>query len=157
MKRIPMTAEGLARLKEELKRLKTVERPAVIRAIEEAREMGDINENAEFHAAKERQGFIEARLAEIEDKIRRAQVIEIEKLSGDRVQFGATVRLADVDSGQEKTYQIVGADESDAARGRLSVASPLSRGLIGKRIGDQVDITTPNGPKSFEILSISYK
>ena len=157
MEKIPMTAEGLERLKEELRRLKTEERPAVVRAIGTAREMGDISENAEYHAAKDHQGFIEARLGELEDKIRRAQVIEVEKLSGKRIQFGATVKLINEDGGKKETYRIVGADEADAAQGLLSIASPLARGLIGKEPGDSVEISTPGGIKAYEIRSVSYK
>jgi len=133
MTKIPMTAEGLVRLKDELRRLKSQERPAIIRAIEAARAHGDLSENAEYHAAKERQGFIEARVSELEHKISHAQVIEIAKLSGERVQFGAVVRLLEEDSGEEKEFRIVGADEADIATGLLSVASPLARGLVGKR------------------------
>lgn len=157
MDKIPMTPEGLTRIKEELKRLKTVERPAVIRAIGQAREMGDLSENAEYDSAKERQGFIEARVADMEEKLRRAQVIDVAKLSGKRVQFGATVTLLDLDSDVKKTYQIVGTDETDAAKGRISVASPLARGLIGKGPHDIVEIETPNGPKSYEIVKVRYR
>lgn len=157
MKKVPMTAEGLERLKEELRRLKTEERPAIIRAIEVARAHGDLSENAEYHAAKERQGFVEARLSELEDKISRAQVIEIDKLSGARIQFGAVVKVVDEDSGEEKEFRIVGADEADAAKGLLSVASPLARGLIGKEKGDQVEIHTPGGLRVYEVLAVSYK
>ena len=157
MTKIPMTAEGLARLRDELRRLKSQERPAIIRAIEAARAHGDLSENAEYHAAKERQGFIEARVSELEHKISRAQVIEIAKLSGERVQFGAVVRLLEEDSGEEKEFRIVGADEADIATGLLSVASPLARGLIGKRTGDEVEIAAPNGVRVYEILSVAYK
>ena len=157
MTKIPMTAEGLARLRDELRRLKSQERPAIIRAIEAARAHGDLSENAEYHAAKERQGFIEARVSDLEHKISRAQVIEIAKLSGERVQFGAVVRLLEEDSGEEKEFRIVGADEADIAKGLLSVASPLARGLIGKRTGDEVEIAAPNGVRVYEILSVAYK
>ena len=157
MTKIPMTAEGLVRLKDELRRLKSQERPAIIRAIEAARAHGDLSENAEYHAAKERQGFIEARVSELEHKISHAQVIEIAKLSGERVQFGAVVRLLEEDSGEEKEFRIVGADEADIATGLLSVASPLARGLIGKRTGDEVEIAAPNGVRVYEILSVAYK
>ncbi len=157
MTKIPMTAEGLARLRDELRRLKSQERPAIIRAIEAARAHGDLSENAEYHAAKERQGFIEARVSDLEHKISHAQVIEIAKLSGERVQFGAVVRLLEEDSGEEKEFRIVGADEADIATGLLSVASPLARGLIGKRTGDEVEIAAPNGVRVYEILSVAYK
>jgi len=157
MTKIPITAEGLARLRDELRRLKSQERPAIIRAIEAARAHGDLSENAEYHAAKERQGFIEARVSDLEHKISHAQVIEIAKLSGERVQFGAVVRLLEEDSGEEKEFRIVGADEADIATGLLSVASPLARGLIGKRTGDEVEIAAPNGVRVYEILSVAYK
>jgi transcription elongation factor GreA len=152
-----MTATGLARLEDELKRLKTVERPAVIQAIADAREMGDLAENAEYHAARERQAFIEGRVKEIEDKISRADVIDVSKLSGKVVRFGATVSLADEDTDEETTYQIVGTDESDINAGLLSITSPLARALIGKTRGDTVEVTTPRGPKSYEIVKVGYK
>ena len=152
-----MTAQGYARLQEELKTLKMVERPAVIRAIEKAREHGDLSENAEYHAARERQSFIEGRLAELEDKTRRAEVIDVGKLSGKIIKFGATVTLADQDTDEETTYQIVGSDESDIDAGLLSVTSPLSRALIGKTVGDTVEVTTPGGGKSYEVLKVRFK
>ena len=151
-----MTAAGLQRLEEELKRLKNVERPSVIQAIADARDHGDLSENAEYHAAKERQGFIEARVLELEDRIRRAQVIDVEALSGDTVKFGAVVRVADIDTDAEVEYQIVGEHESDVRTGRLSVSSPLARALIGKSVGDEVEVVTPGGRRGYEILSISY-
>lgn len=151
-----MTAAGLARLEEELKSLKTVERPAVIRAIAEAREHGDLSENAEYHAARERQSFIEGRVAELEDIISRAQVIDISQLSGDIVRFGAVVTLADEDTDDEAVYQIVGAHEAEIRSGRLSVHSPLARALIGKHIGDSVEVSTPGGSKSYEIVDVRY-
>jgi transcription elongation factor GreA len=157
MDRLPMTANGYARLQEELKHLKSVERPAIIKALEEAREHGDLSENAEYHAAKERQAFIEGRVAEIEDKISRAQVIDVSKLSGNTVRFGATVTLADEDTDEKKTYQIVGADEGDIANGLLSLVSPLARALIGKEKGDSVEVTTPGGSKAYEIIKVQYK
>src|SRR5215472_10568011 len=135
MSKVPMTWEGYNRLQEELKRLKTVDRPTIIRAIAEARDHGDISENAEYHAARERQGFIEGRVMELEDKIARAEVIDVSKLSGSIVKFGATVTLADEETDEEQTFQIVGEDEADVSRGRLSVTSPLARALIGKQIG----------------------
>jgi transcription elongation factor GreA len=157
MDRLPMTANGYARLQDELKHLKSVERPAIIKALEEAREHGDLSENAEYHAAKERQAFIEGRVAEIEDKISRAQVIDVSKLSGNTVRFGATVTLADEDTDEKKTYQIVGADEGDIANGLLSLVSPLARALIGKEKGDAVEVTTPGGSKAYEIIKVQYK
>jgi transcription elongation factor GreA len=150
-----MTPEGHARLKEELAKLKD-ERPRVILEIAAAREHGDISENAEYHAAKERQGMIEARVGELETKIARAEVIDITKLTGDRVRFGATVTLIDEDTAKKSTYQIVGADEAEVNEGRLSIASPLSRALIGKEEGDAVEITTPNGIHGYEILKIKF-
>lgn len=152
-----MTAGGYARLQEELKRFKTVERPAIIRAIEQAREHGDLAENAEYTAARERQSFIEGRVAELEDKIRRAEVIDVSKLSGRVVKFGAKIRLADEDTGEETTYQIVGTDEADIKAGLLSVTSPLARALIGKRVGDTVEVVTPSGTKAYEIVRVWYR
>jgi transcription elongation factor GreA len=156
MEKVPMTGEGYLRLQEELRHLKSVERPAVIRAIAEAREHGDISENAEYHAARERQSFIEGRLAELEDMVARAEVIDVKKLSGTTVKFGATVTLSDEDSGEEQTYQIVGAAESDIKSGLLSITAPLARALIGKTVGDSVEVTTPRGFKAYEIVSIAF-
>ncbi len=156
MEKIPMTAAGLSRLEDELRNLKAVERPAVIRAIAEAREHGDLSENAEYHAARERQSFIEGRVAELEDIISRAQVIDISQLSGDQVRFGATVTLADEDSDDEAVYTIVGAHEADIKEGRLSVHAPLARALIGKHLGDSVEVTTPGGSKSYEIVDVKF-
>src|SRR5215470_14275748 len=143
MNKIPMTAVGYNRLQEELKRLKTVDRPTIIRAIAEARDHGDLSENAEYHAARERQGFIEGRVMELEDKIARAEIIDVSKLSGSIVKFGATVTLSDEETDEEQTFQIVGEDEADVSRGRLSVTSPLARALIGKQIGESVEVSTP--------------
>jgi len=157
MEKVPMTARGFNRLQEELKHLKAVERPAVIKAIAEAREHGDLSENAEYTAARERQSFIEGRVMELEDKISRAEVIDPTKLSGDTVKFGATVTLADEDTDEESTYQIVGQDESDIKGGFISITSPLARALIGKHVGDTVEVTTPGGSKSYEVISIDYK
>ena len=157
MERVPMTANGHARLQEELKTLKTVERPAVIKALEEARSHGDLSENAEYEAARERQSFIEGRVAEIEDKIRRAEVIDVSKLSGKEVKFGATVRLEDEDTGEKSTYQIVGVDEADITNGLLSVNAPLGRALINKTVGDSVEVTTPRGTKAYEITKVQFK
>jgi transcription elongation factor GreA len=156
MDKVPMTAEGFARLQEEAKHLKTVERPAIIRAIAEAREHGDLSENAEYHAARERQSFCEGRLSQIEDMIARAEVIDVSKLSGDVVKFGAKVRLADEDTGEEATYQIVGAAESDVNSGLLSVTAPLARALIGKTIGDTVEVATPRGSKAYEVVDVAF-
>jgi len=152
-----MTASGLERLQEELKHLKNSERPLVIRAIAEAREHGDLSENAEYHAARERQAFVEGRIAEIEEITSRAEVIDVSKLSGKSIKFGATVKLSDEDTDEKATYQIVGADESDIKAGLLSISSPLARALIGKEKGDFVEVPTPGGSKSYEILSVKYR
>lgn len=156
MEKIPMTAEGYTALDAELKRLKSVERPAVIQAIAEARAHGDLSENAEYHAAKERQSFIEGRVAELEDKIARAQIIDISKLSGKQVKFGATVNLLDEDSGAKAKYKIVGEDESDVKGGKISITSPIARALIGKEEGDVIEVMAPGGPKSYEIVKVKY-
>jgi transcription elongation factor GreA len=156
MEKMPITAAGLTRLQDELKHLKTVERPAVIRAIAEAREHGDLSENAEYHAARERQSFIEGRVMELEDKLSRAEVIDVSKLSGDAVTFGATITLADEDTDEEVRYQIVGAEEADIAQGRLSITAPLARALIGKKVGDSVEVTTPRGSKSYEVVKVQF-
>lgn len=156
MEKIPMTADGLARLEEELKTLKSIERPAVIRAIAEAREHGDLSENAEYHAARERQSFIEGRILELEDVVSRAQVIDISKLTGNVVRFGASVTLADEDSDEEVVYQIVGAHEADIKLGRLSVHAPLARALIGKTLGESVEVNSPGGSKSYEIVDVKF-
>ncbi len=151
-----MTGEGFLALDEELKRLKSIERPSVIAAISEARAHGDLSENAEYHAAKERQGWIEGRIAEIEDKMARAQVIDVSKLSGAQVKFGATVSVVDEDTEEEARYQIVGEHEADVKQGRISVTSPLARGMIGKEVGDVVEINTPGGVKAYEILKLEW-
>ena len=151
-----MTGEGYVALDEELKRLKTQERPAVIAAIAEARSHGDLSENAEYHAAKERQGWIEGRIAEIEDKIARAQVIDVTKLDGSQVKFGATVTVVDEDTEEEGRYQIVGDHEADVRAGKISVSSPLSRAMISKSVGDVVEVLTPGGAKSYEILKVEW-
>ncbi len=157
MEKLPMTAGGLQRLQEELHTLKTVERRAVIKAISEAREHGDLSENAEYHAARERQGFIEGRIKELESKIVRAEVIDIKSLSGKVIKFGATVTLSDEETNQEITYQIVGIDEADIKQGLLSISSPLARALIGKTVGDSCDIPTPKeGHKFYEVLEVVY-
>ncbi|HUO22775.1 MAG TPA: transcription elongation factor GreA [Caulobacteraceae bacterium] len=156
MEKVPMTGEGYTALDEELKRLKSIERPNVIAAIAEARAHGDLSENAEYHAAKERQGWIEGRIAEIEDKMARAQVIDVSKLSGRHVKFGATVNVVDEDTEEEARYQIVGEHEADVKSGRISVTSPLARGMIGKEVGDVVEINTPGGVKAYEILKVEW-
>ncbi len=156
MQKVPMTLEGHRALDEELKRLKTVERPAVIAAIEEARAHGDLSENAEYHAAKERQGFIETRVMDIEDKLSRAQVIDVTKLNGSTVKFGATIRLYDEDTEEEAEYKIVGEDEADVRSGKISITSPIARALIGKEMGDVVEVAAPGGAKSYEILAIRW-
>jgi transcription elongation factor GreA len=158
MEKLPMTAGGLQQLQEELKQLKQVERHAVIKAIAEAREHGDLSENAEYHSARERQGFIEGRIKELEDKIARAEVIDVSKLSGKDIKFGATVTIADEETDDQMTYQIVGVDEADIKKGLLSFNSPLARALIGKFVGDTCDITTPGkGHKSYEIIEVIYQ
>jgi transcription elongation factor GreA len=157
MDRIPMTRPGYQRLEAELKHLKSIERPAVIRSIAEARDHGDLSENAEYHAARERQSFIEGRVAELEDKIARAEVIDVSKLSGKVIKFGAKVTLADVDTDEEATYQIVGAEEAAVESGKLSITSPLARALIGKQTGDSVEVTTPRGSKAYEIIRVRFR
>jgi len=156
MEKVPMTAEGYHALDEELKRLKTVERPAVIAAIGEARSHGDLSENAEYHAAKERQGWIEGQIAEIEDKMARAQVIDVSKLSGNQVKFGATVSVIDEDTEEEARYQIVGEHEADVKRGRVSITSPIARAMIGKESGETVEVNTPGGVKAYEITKVEW-
>ena len=151
-----MTAVGFQALDEELKRLKTSERPQVIAQIAEARSHGDLSENAEYHAAKDRQGWIEGRIAEIEDRLARAQVIDVTRLSGDQVKFGATVTVVDEDTEEEARYQIVGEHEADVKAGRISVSSPLSRAMIGKEVGDVVEVNTPGGVKAYEILKVEW-
>ncbi len=155
MEKIPMTRAGHAALDQELKALKSVERPSVIKAIAEAREHGDLSENAEYHAAREKQSFVEGRIKELEAILSRADVIDSSKLSG-AIKFGATVTLVDEDSDEEKTYQIVGEAEADIERGLLNIRSPLARALIGKDAGDSVEVRTPGGDKSYEVLSIRY-
>ncbi|MBA4792070.1 transcription elongation factor GreA [Phenylobacterium sp.] len=156
MEKVPMTAGGYQALDDELKRLKTVERPSVIAAIAEAREHGDLSENAEYHAAKERQGWIEGQIAEIEDKLARAQVIDVSKLSGTQVKFGATVSLVDEDTEEEARYQIVGEHEADVKGGRISISSPIARAIIGKEVGDVVEVNTPGGVRSYEVVKVEW-
>jgi transcription elongation factor GreA len=157
MDKLPMTQEGYARLETRLKELKSVERPAVIRQISEAREHGDISENAEYHAAREHQSMIEGQILELEDKIARAEVIDVSQLSGKTVKFGARVTLADEDTDEEATYRIVGQEEADIEKGLLSVTSPLARALIGKQTGDSVEVVTPKGSKAYEIVKVRFK
>ena len=156
VEKVPMLAEGHRQLTDELKRLRSEERPAIVEAIEEARAHGDLSENAEYHAAKEAQGMNEAKVADLEDKLSRADIIDISKLSGDTVKFGATVTLIDEDTEEEVRYQIVGDFEADVKNGRVSIGSPIARALIGKRAGDSVEVNTPRGAKSYEILKVAY-
>ena len=156
MQKVPMTAAGLVALEDELRHLKAVERPAIIRAIAEARAHGDLSENAEYHAARERQSFIEGRIAELEEITSAAEVIDPSTLSGDTVKFGAVIHLVDEDTEAEFTYQIVGMHEADIKRSRLSITSPLAKALISKRVGDTVAVPAPGGDKSYEILKITY-
>jgi transcription elongation factor GreA len=151
-----MTAPGLASLEEELRNLKAQERPAIIRAIAEARSHGDLSENAEYHAARERQSFVEGRIAELEEIVSAAEVIDPAMLSGDTVKFGATIHLIDEDTEQEVCYQIVGMHEADIKQSRLSITSPLAKALIAKRVGDTVAVPAPGGDRSYEILKITY-
>ncbi|MEQ3624546.1 MAG: transcription elongation factor GreA [Celeribacter sp.] len=155
MEKIAMTRAGAAALDEELKKLKSIERPAIIKAIAEAREHGDLSENAEYHSAREKQSFIEGRIKELEGTLSRADVIDTSKLSGP-IKFGATVTIVDEDTDAEKTYQIVGEPEADLERGLLNIKSPIARALIGKEEGDSVEVRTPGGEKSYEILTIKY-
>lgn len=157
MERIPMTAEGHAALQAELKTLKSVERPNIIAAIAEARAHGDLSENAEYHAAKEKQSFIEGRISEIDDKLARADVIDVSKLSGGKIRFGATVSLIDVDTEEEQTYKIVGEDEANVKDGKISITSPIARALIGKEEGDEAEVAAPSGARAYEISRVEYK
>ena len=157
MEKFPITESGYARLEAELKQRKSVDRPAIIDAISEARAHGDLKENAEYHAAKEKQSFIEGRIKELEAVISRAEVIDVKSLACDSVKFGATVKLVDEDSEEESTYQIVGEHEADINMRLLSITAPISRALIGKKKGDAVEVNTPKGSKSYEILAINYK
>ena len=154
--KIPMTPEGHARLTAELKRLKSVERPAVIKAIAAAREHGDLSENAEYHAARERQGFIEGRVMELEDKLSRAEVIDISRLSGTKVTVGARVKLVDEETEEETSYQVVGPEEADIQQGLLSIQSPLAQAILGKEAGDSVEVSTPRGLRYFEVIEVGY-
>lgn len=156
MQKFPMTAAGLVTLEDELRTLKAVERPAIIRAIAEARAHGDLSENAEYHAARERQSFIEGRISELEEIVSAVEVIDPSSLSGDTVKFGATILLVDEDTDQEVSYQIVGLYEADIKQSKLSITSPLAKALISKRVGETVSVPAPGGDRSYEILKISY-
>lgn len=156
MNKIPVTVEGFAAMETELKRLKQIERPRIIEAIAEARAHGDLSENAEYHAAKEAQGMNEARIGELEDKIGRAEVIDTKKLAGDAVVFGATVKILDEETEEEKVYRIVGDTEADVRSGKVSISSPVARALIGKKVGDTIEVSAPGGARGYEILEISF-
>ncbi|HEY2032815.1 MAG TPA: transcription elongation factor GreA [Rhizomicrobium sp.] len=156
MERIPMTATGLKTLEEELNQLKNVDRHEIIKHIAEARAHGDLSENAEYHAAKEKQSFIEGRVIELEDMIGRADIIDVSKLSGTSVKFGATITLVDEDTDEKKKYQIVGDHEADIKKGRISISSPIARALIGKSKGDSVEVAAPGGARSYEILKVEF-
>ena len=157
MERVPMTIEGHQALEEELQRLKSVERPRIIQAIAEARAHGDLSENAEYHSAKDAQGMNEAKVADLEDKLGRADIVDPRTLSGKSVKFGATVRLVDEDTDEEVTYKVVGDLEADVKNGKVSISSPIARALIGKSVGDSVEVTTPKGARSYEILNVEWK
>ncbi|MBB2162182.1 transcription elongation factor GreA [Gluconacetobacter sacchari] len=156
MQKFPMTGKGLQRLEDELRKLKSEERPAVIRAIAEARSHGDLSENAEYHAARDRQSFIEGRIIELEEIVSSAEVIDPSTLSGDQVKFGAQVSLVDEETDKEATYQIVGVHEADIKQGLLSISSPLAKSLIGKKSGDSVSVPAPGGDRTYEILAVTY-
>ncbi|MET0257367.1 MAG: transcription elongation factor GreA [Methylobacterium sp.] len=156
MDKVPITVRGFAAMEEELKHRQQVERPRIVAAISEARAHGDLSENAEYHAAKEAQSHNEGRVLELESMIARAEIIDVSKLSGDKIKFGATVKLIDDDTEEEKTYQIVGEPEADVHAGRVSITSPIARALIGKGAGDTVEVTTPSGGKSYEVVAVRY-
>ncbi len=157
MEKVPMTAGGYSALEAELKRRTNEERPQIIQAIAEARSHGDLSENAEYHAAKEQQSLNEGRISDLEDKIARAEVIDVSKLSGDTVKFGATVELVDEDTDEEKTYQIVGDVEANVSEGKISISSPIARAMIGKVVGDSIEVAAPGGARAYEILKVSFK
>ncbi|MEO0791078.1 MAG: transcription elongation factor GreA [Pseudomonadota bacterium] len=157
MERVPMTREGYDALEKELQRLKSKERPRIINAIAEARAHGDLSENAEYHSAKEAQGMNEAKVSQLEDQLSRADVLEPKDMSGDSVKFGATVTLDDIDTEEKVTYKIVGELEASVKDGKISIASPIARALIGKSVGDDVEVTTPKGHKSYEVLNVEWK
>jgi len=154
--KVPITVRGFTAMEEELKHRQQVERPRIVQAIAEARAHGDLSENAEYHAAKEAQSHNEGRVMELESMIARAEIIDVSKLSGDKIKFGATVKLLDDDTEEEKTYQLVGEPEADVHAGRVSITSPIARALIGKGVGDTVEVTTPGGGKSYEVVSVKY-
>ncbi|MBU1176459.1 MAG: transcription elongation factor GreA [Alphaproteobacteria bacterium] len=156
MEKVPMTAGGYAALSEELKRRTSEERPRIIAAIAEARGHGDLSENAEYHAAKEQQGHNEGRIMELESLLARADIIDISKLNGSTVKFGATVTLVNEDTDEKKTWQIVGDPEADASAGRISISSPIARAMIGKEAGDSIEVAAPSGPQGYEILAVKY-
>ena len=156
MEKIPMTAGGHAALEAELKLRQQVERPRIIQAISEARAHGDLSENAEYHSAKEQQSLNEGRIAELEDKLGRAEIIDVAKLTGTKIKFGATVTLIDEDTEEEKKYQIVGDMEADVKQGKISISSPIARALIGKDIGDTVEVMAPGGARSYEIMAVRF-
>jgi transcription elongation factor GreA len=157
MEKIPMTAEGYAALENELRHRQSVERPRIIQQITDARTHGDLSENAEYHAAKEEQAHNEGRIAELEDKLARAEVIDVSKLSGDTITFGATVTVIDEDTDEKKVWQIVGEPEADAKKKRISITSPLARALVGKKKGDSVEVVTPGGAKAFEVVKVEWR
>ena len=157
MEKAPMTLQGFDDLQTELKRLKTTERPEVIKAIAAAREHGDLSENAEYHAARERQAFIEGRVGIIEDLLSRAEVIDVTAIKGKVIKFGAIIRIKDEDTEEKSTYRIVGEHEADVKSGKLSVSSPMARAMIGKTVSDSIEVTTPGGTKSYEIMGVRYK
>ena len=157
MEKVPMTSEGLKTLEDELKLLKSTERPAIIKAIAAAREHGDLSENAEYTSARERQSFIEGRIGKLEDIVSRADVIDLSKLSGKIVKFGAIVRLSDQDTDEKAKYQLVGPYEADLTKGRISTTSPLGRALIGKTVGDSVEVQTPRGARMYEVMAVAFK
>jgi transcription elongation factor GreA len=156
MEKVPITGKGFSALEDELRQRQQVERPRIIQAISEARSLGDLSENAEYHAAKEAQSLNEGRILELESMISRAEIIDVSKLSGDRIKFGATVKLVDEDTEEEKTYQIVGEPEADVRSGRVSITSPIARALMGKTVGDTVEVTTPGGGKSYEVIKVMF-
>ena len=157
MEKIPMTAAGYAAIEEELRRRKQTDRPSIIQAIAEARAHGDLSENAEYHAAKEQQGMNEARIADLEEQIGRADIIDVSKLTGDEIKFGATVTLIDEDTEEKKVYQIVGDMEADVRSGKISISSPIARALIGKSTGDSVDVAAPGGTRAYDIEKVAFK
>ena len=157
MDKVPITVKGYAALEEELRRRQQEERPRIIQAISEARALGDLSENAEYHAAKEAQSLNEGRILELESLISRAEIIDVTKLSGERIKFGATVKLVDDDTDEEKTYQIVGEPEADVRSGRVSITSPIARALVGKTVGDTVEVSTPSGGKSYEVVGVAFR